>query len=94
MEGNLHWRNRKITQGMFLVEHRRPEAPPPQKCLNTSTKTNQNRMDKAWILDWFTRGVQEAIYIRAHQPTLRRGEIQPSSDLDKCKAGQVTCHMT
>ena len=26
MEGNLHWRNRKITQGMFLVEHRRPSS--------------------------------------------------------------------
>ena len=45
----------------------RDRAAPPEKCFDTSAKTNH-----IIYLDWFTRRIWEAIYIRAHRLTLKR----------------------
>ena len=83
-----------------FLEHKRPSCTSSEvsRHLNKAKPENDVHIDEARILDrdpdWFTRGIRESIYIRAHKPNLNRdgGEIQPSSDLDE--AGQVTRHVT
>ena len=61
-----------------FAEHRRPSSSSSElpKHINKDNPSHDIKLEDAQILDrdpnWFTRGIMEAFYIRAHKPTLNR----------------------
>ena len=81
-----------------FLEHRRLSSTSPEvsRCNNKDKPEHDVHIDEARILDrdsdWFTRGVRDAIYNRAHKPIPNRGgKLQPSSDLDKAGVTSSFC---